>query len=207
MSANKPTRSQLKHQAILDAAKQAFNQFGVQSTSMDTIAQIAQVSKRTVYNHFESKETLVMTLVRQLWQVALVDIHIEFDPHQPLSSQLEAIISSEIKVIGCQEYINLSRAAFGHLLYHPELMAQEINAFNEQQTCLFRWLQAANQAQKLNLPDVQLAHDQIHHLIKGSCFWPQLMQSKAPLSLQAQQQLSEQTVAMFLSHYQNKHTN
>ncbi|WP_083880077.1 TetR/AcrR family transcriptional regulator [Aliiglaciecola lipolytica] len=52
----KKTRSELKHEAILRGAVKAFKEFGVNDTSIYKIAEVAQVSKRTVYNHFASKE-------------------------------------------------------------------------------------------------------------------------------------------------------
>ena len=50
------TRSDVKRDAIIQAAKQAFQEFGVNGTSMDKLAELANVSKRTVYNHFSAKE-------------------------------------------------------------------------------------------------------------------------------------------------------
>ncbi len=67
MSETNPTRSELKRQAILQAARDAFQEHGVHNTSMDELAALAQVSKRTVYNHFASKEVLIMTLMAELW--------------------------------------------------------------------------------------------------------------------------------------------
>jgi TetR/AcrR family transcriptional regulator of autoinduction and epiphytic fitness len=61
-------RSELKREAIIEAARSVFKEFGVKATSMDKLAEIAQVSKRTVYNHFSAKEELVMYLVTDLWQ-------------------------------------------------------------------------------------------------------------------------------------------
>lgn len=114
MSQTKLTRSQIKRLAIIDAAKSAFKEFGVQGTSMDKLAQIAQVSKHTVYNHFESKEVLVMTLLKELWHSALVQVDRKYEKDQPLGSQLEAILLAEIKTIRSPEYIDLNRVAFGH---------------------------------------------------------------------------------------------
>ncbi|EPF7654109.1 TetR/AcrR family transcriptional regulator, partial [Vibrio vulnificus] len=68
MIEKKKTRSEEKREAILTAAKQAFLEFGVQNTSMDKLAALAGVSKRTVYNHFSSKEALVMELLSVLWK-------------------------------------------------------------------------------------------------------------------------------------------
>ena len=67
-------RSDKKREAIIQAATQAFQEFGVNGTSMDKLAELANVSKRTVYNHFSTKEDLVMHLIKEQWQSALVDI-------------------------------------------------------------------------------------------------------------------------------------
>ena len=47
-----------KREAIIQAAIEAFRADGFEATSMDKIAAKAEVSKRTVYNHFPSKEEL-----------------------------------------------------------------------------------------------------------------------------------------------------
>ena len=49
--------SQKRHE-ILDAAIREFQAVGYDNTSMDRIAESAGASKRTVYNHFASKELL-----------------------------------------------------------------------------------------------------------------------------------------------------
>ena len=45
-----------KRLAILDGAIRVFIENGYETSSMDRIAEAAGVSKRTVYNHFPSKE-------------------------------------------------------------------------------------------------------------------------------------------------------
>jgi len=52
------TRTEQKRNSILEAAREAFLDKGFESVSMDTIAENAAVSKRTVYSHFGSKEEL-----------------------------------------------------------------------------------------------------------------------------------------------------
>lgn len=47
-----------KHRAIMDAARAVFGRDGYARTSIDTIAAEANVSTRTIYNHFEGKERL-----------------------------------------------------------------------------------------------------------------------------------------------------
>ncbi len=53
-----PVRTLAKRQAVVAAAAQVFLEHGYDSASMDAIAQVAGVSKQTVYNHFPNKETL-----------------------------------------------------------------------------------------------------------------------------------------------------
>ena len=55
--------SEQKRLHILDAAETLFYEQGVEHTSMDQIALKAQVSKRTVYNHFDTKEALFDAIV------------------------------------------------------------------------------------------------------------------------------------------------
>lgn len=201
MTDTKLTRSQIKHQAILDAAKSAFQTFGVQATSMDKLAELAQVSKRTIYNHFENKEELVMQLVADLWNKALVQNSIEFDQTMNLEAQLTQLIRTEVKLMSDAEYIALTRVAFGHYFYHPEDLQKKVIEFSKQETSLKRWLKAAKAQESLAIQDVDFAVTQLHNLLKGSCFWPQVMGLKTEISDQEQEHLTEQTVAMFLNHY------
>ena len=55
-------RPNAKRKTILDAAMAAFRDDGYESASMDRIAELAGASKRTVYNHFGSKEALFQAI-------------------------------------------------------------------------------------------------------------------------------------------------
>lgn len=63
MDSNAPRQrlTDRKRVAIIDAAIEEFLAAGYDATSMDRIAARANVSKRTVYNHFPSKEALFAT--------------------------------------------------------------------------------------------------------------------------------------------------
>src|SRR6266436_2972192 len=49
--------------AILEAAKNVFSEQGYELATMDDIAERAGTTKRTVYAHFENKETLFAAMV------------------------------------------------------------------------------------------------------------------------------------------------
>ncbi|HKC29328.1 MAG TPA: TetR/AcrR family transcriptional regulator [Jatrophihabitans sp.] len=70
-------RSARKRRAILDAATAAFLEQGYRGTSMDSIAAAAQVSKQTVYKHFNDKERLFTELIAATVQEASDPVHAE----------------------------------------------------------------------------------------------------------------------------------
>jgi TetR/AcrR family transcriptional repressor of mexJK operon len=53
-----------KIKAMFNAARELFFDQGYDTTSMDQVARLANVSKATVYSHFNSKEQLLLELVR-----------------------------------------------------------------------------------------------------------------------------------------------
>ena len=52
-----------KRAQIIEAAVSEFQELGFTGASMDRVAARADVSKRTVYNHFESKEALFRAIL------------------------------------------------------------------------------------------------------------------------------------------------
>lgn len=203
MSDKKLTRSELKRQAILEAAKRAFQERGVQNTSMDELAALAQVSKRTVYNHFASKEALIMELIGTLWQQATQAPSGTYDSGVDLQQQLCALIGAEIAVICSREYIELNRVALDYFFHRPEALREEMEKFAIHETGIKRWIIAAQADGRLRELDAEIASGQIHNLIKGSCFWPQFMQVMPLLDSGEQRALAERTAALFLDHYRS----
>jgi len=60
-----------KQVQILQAARLLFSEFGYQGTSIDLVVQRACVSKPTVYNHFATKQEMLLQLLIQLSSEAL----------------------------------------------------------------------------------------------------------------------------------------
>lgn len=64
-SSTRPGRpkDEAKGAAILEAAGQLFLERGFQGTSMDAVAQVAGVSKQTVYSHYRDKDDLFQAVI------------------------------------------------------------------------------------------------------------------------------------------------
>lgn len=54
---------QIKREKVFNAAKELFSRFGFRKTSVDEIAELAGISKRTLYQVFASKEKVLAELV------------------------------------------------------------------------------------------------------------------------------------------------
>ncbi|QSX31396.1 TetR/AcrR family transcriptional regulator [Shewanella cyperi] len=202
MQSGKPTRSELKRQAILDAARQAFQQQGVQGTSMDAIAALAQVSKRTVYNHFATKEALVLVLITEVWHRANADLGVKYRADAALKPQLLQMAKAQVELMSRPDYLELVRVGFGHFLFHPEGMREQMKNTDMTDNAIGRWLKAALADGRLKPMDVGEAMGQLSAMLKGAAFWPQLTRMREPLTKEEQHKVAEAAVDMFLNYYQ-----
>lgn len=202
MSEAKISRSMQKRQAIIEGAITAFQQHGVSNTSMDKIAETAQVSKRTVYNHFESKEILVTHIIRDIWSQNILTYEYEYDANKDLRSQLNELISNELKFMCDQNTQDLIRVAMGYCLFNPEMFSGELREFFEQETTLIRWLRHAMEDGKLRNKDPYLVSEQLHGLLKGQAFWPQVLHLDERLNDAQISALTNDTLDLFLSYYE-----
>ena len=60
-----PMPKQPMKERILDTAERLFYGAGIRATGVDTIAAEVGISKRTLYNHFPSKDTLIAAYLRR----------------------------------------------------------------------------------------------------------------------------------------------
>lgn len=196
-----PTRSERKRQAILEAARTAFTENGVDGTSMDALAARAGVSKRTVYHHFPSKQALVRQLMTEMWEKGQQQIRVKYDGNKPLEPQLLTLVGAEIELACNAEYLGLLRVAIGHLFYSPKNLQDEVDLLPARDTALSRWLAAARDDGRLEIDDAEFAATQLVNLVRGACFWPQVM-GMAPIpDRDGQRFLADETLAMFLARY------
>ncbi len=202
MMEKKQSRSELKREAIVEAAIEAFREEGVKATSMDRLAKLANVSKRTIYNHFENKEALVLHLLSELWQRAIMQSEVSYNRGQPLESQLSVLLTEELEFLSSPQYQDLARVAFDYLFSNPDMLQDELKKLSEKETAVYRWIVAARDDGKLIELDVDIAKEQLHSLIKGSALWPQLMRLREPLTIDEKQRLVEETTKLFLARYQ-----
>src|SRR5829696_7055314 len=74
-------RPQARPQEILDAALRTFAARGYRSTRLEDVAEVAGVTKGTIYHYFDSKDTLLCRAVDQV--------------HERLFGQLEELLRDQ----------------------------------------------------------------------------------------------------------------
>lgn len=201
MTEDKKTRSELKREAIITGALAAFQQYGVADTSMDKIAELAQVSKRTVYNHFENKEILVAEIIISEWQKRIVTYDESYNANTDIKAQLITLAANEVELMADIKMLELTRVAIAHFLFAPSSLQMQMAKIFEEETALKRWIKSATMDGKLKPLDVNMAANQITGLLKAEALWPQILRQADPLSVEDRAQLVEVSVDMFLSYY------
>jgi TetR/AcrR family transcriptional regulator, regulator of autoinduction and epiphytic fitness len=199
-----PTQSRLtdrKRAAILTAAVQVFHDHGFDNASMDHIAEVAEVSKRTVYNHFESKEKLFVAIVDQLKSNAHAAAPISYAEERPLDEQLTSFLRSVIDFHSRPESRRLARVVVSKLLSDPTL-AQELfgNAKIFEET-LLQWMNQAQEANRLKSFNTAIVARQVLAMLETFCIWPQLLRDAEPPNTKLRNQVVHEATSMFLSCY------
>ncbi|HIF9238474.1 TPA: TetR/AcrR family transcriptional regulator [Photobacterium damselae] len=170
----KMTRSEQKHLAIIDAAKEEFIQHGFLAANMDRISAAAEVSKRTLYRHFESKEVLfesVLTIIQDEVNQAIQYPYIE---GKTLKEQLTEITYKEVDILYNTYGIPLSKTIVMEFMRQPE-MAHNLVKTIYSNKAITQWFHDAMMAGKLKETNLNLITNIYVSLFQGLLFWPQVM--------------------------------
>ena len=190
-----------KRAAILDAAVAEFRQSGYEATSMDRIAASAGVSKRTVYNHFPSKEALFAQILLQLWERSVEGLDLVYRSDRPLRAQLLELVKQKLRLLHDDNFADLARVAIAAAIHSPERAQDMVARMGDREEGLTLWIRAAAADGRLKIKDPLFASMQLQGLVKGFAFWPQITLGQPPLTTAQQLQVAESAVDMFLAYY------
>jgi len=191
-----------KREAIIQAAIAEFRAHGFEITSMDKIAASAGVSKRTVYNHFPSKEELFAEILNQLWARIIAEPSVTYSRDQPLSDQLRQILQEKVQMMADENFLTLARVAIAATIHSPERAQNMIERMGEREEGLTVWIRAAQADGRLKPVNPEFAAHQVQGLLKAFAFWPQMSLGRAALDPGMQNTVAESALDMFLARYQ-----
>ena len=188
-----------KRDAIVQAAIVEFRANGFEATSVDKVAARAEVSKRTLYNHFPSKDELFAAILHILWESSASQMQRAFEPGRPVRDQLLELVQAKLAMLADDSFLALARVAIAAGLHSPERAQGIVARMGEKDGGLVDWVKAAQKAGALKAGDAAMAVKQLESLVKGVAFWPQVAMGQPVLSARARRQLAVATVDLFLS--------
>ena len=191
-----------KRESILNAAIDAFIEFGFEKTSMDLIAERANSSKRTVYNHFSNKESLIEEAFNRFLRGAFESKNIEYDPKKSIKDQLGDFADSKMKLTEDSKQLGLMRVTLSAFITHPQMAERAVLFSDSQEDGLVKWLKNATRDGRLNVTDPELAAESFWSLFAGTFFWPPII--RGPVEKKEGQKLKTEFIQLFLARYGNE---
>ncbi|MGQ7844024.1 TetR/AcrR family transcriptional regulator [Granulosicoccus sp. 3-233] len=198
------TYSQRKRTAILHAAAEEFRTNGFRETSMDRIAEVARVSKRTVYRHFPSKDALYRAITHELVLSKLDAVDGSYDRRQSLRTQLIRIATQEVESFSSETYLSTMRVLLAEAFRSPDIVQRALQDLPANGGAIHAWITAAVDDERLTVDDPTMAASQLLALLKGLLFWPRAMSMQNAVSIQRRDTIIHSAVDMFLDHYQSQ---
>lgn len=188
-----------KRAAILDGAIDVFIETGYELASMDRISEAAGVSKRTVYNHFGSKENLFQAVVEDFLSQRQNLKSRPYDPDQSLEEQLLAFARAEIFLIGTPRTVRISRflttVFLGDIAYARSIVAKSPPHYDQ----FLVWLEEAERDNRIRTDNRLLAARIFYALVEGAVTYPALFSDG--VDQEAIKPLLDEIAATFLARY------
>lgn len=127
-----------KRSAILKAAKETFFLEGYSGASTNEITNRAGVSKQTVYNHFKSKEELLLTVVEESIAPVYEAFKEELDQSLDLEEWLNSLAVIIIRNTVSPDMVSLARLMVGESLRFTDLAQNYLQISFGSVSSLFR---------------------------------------------------------------------
>ena len=158
-----------KYAQIIEAAVAEFQEKGFAAASMDRISARAEVSKRTLYKYFESKDNLFRSIVVELSSRFAEVLEIRYEKGRDIREQLTELAWAEGRILMHPDVIAMARMVVSETLRNPELAAKVQGKLDKTQTFIAMLKDAAEDGQ-LQVDDPERAGIEFVGLIKARAF-------------------------------------
>ncbi|MBO9444593.1 TetR/AcrR family transcriptional regulator [Ruegeria sp. R14_0] len=188
-----------KRAQIIEAAVAEFQEKGFAAASMDRISARAEVSKRTLYKYFESKENLFRSIVIELSDRFASVRDIRYEKGRDIRVQLTDLAWAEGRILMLPEVMAMARMVISETLRNPVLAAAAQGKLDK--TAIFvQMLKDAAEDGQLRIDDPESAGQEFIGLIKAKAFWPMIFTGSVLTEAEMTATI-ENSVEMILSRY------
>ncbi|AJR06759.1 TetR/AcrR family transcriptional regulator [Photobacterium gaetbulicola] len=198
--------AEIKQENIVCAALEIFSEKGLELASMEAISKKAEVSKRTLYKYYPTKESLFEVIVERLVSNVKVISSIPFQPDQSITDQLTHIAQKEVELLCSPSFMAVARVVMAECIRSKELASLMVEKFQPLDAChgLTRWILDGIDAGKLNVAHPEIASEQFVSCLKATIFWPQIMAHQPAPDPTILQATIESAVQQFTAAYEIK---
>jgi len=199
-------RSLNKRNAMLDAGIAELAEQGLAGASMESIATRAEVSKRTLYKHFPSKEAVFEAVLLLLIERVAPLGKLHFDKKRDFAEQLHEIAGQEMQLICDPDFIRLSRVLMVECMRSEQRSRTLMAQFGEKEHGLFGWFSEAGNAGKLGKLDPRATADTFVAMLKSSTYWHSVIAWQPPPDKAMQKRVIDEACLTLMSRLGNAGT-
>ena len=189
-----------KRDAIIEAAIQVFQVEGYDRASMDRIAEVSGASKRTVYNHFTSKDALFQAALDRIIGELSALKRVPYDTARSLEEQLGELADSELATTKTTRWLGFMKVIVSVFLRDPEQARIAVAKYLAGGSHLAAWIREAARDGRISAPDPELAAGVFSAMMSGAFIWPAVVygQTMEPPAAEA---LKGELIRTFLCRY------
>lgn len=195
-----------KRDLIVKSAISEFRAKGFHGLGMNELARKANVSKRTLYKYFHSKEELFEAVTTKLFAEIKLGVTYPRLKNKSFDFLIEEIIESYIFSIQQKEVLNSARIILAENLQndnYDHILLSKLFAFRGD---FKKWLDWAKR-EKLFISEFQnqLLSDYFHRTLSGMIFYPLLFKSKSKFSSNEIKEIKKLFLMTFKALYTEVH--
>ena len=190
-------RTEKKRKDIIEAAIDEFREQGFLGAKTTSIAKKANVSSRTLYRHFDSKEALFEAISEIMLEQNRRMQPVAYDPSRDFVEQLQDALWRYIAVITEETAIGLNRMVLSELIRDLDRSRRFFAETATHDYPMTRLIDEAMDAGVIRRADPVFATNQLLALVKNFYFWPEffLGEDSTPKGV------LDDCIAMFMAHY------
>jgi TetR/AcrR family transcriptional regulator, regulator of autoinduction and epiphytic fitness len=189
-----------KRMAAVEAAMALFLEQGYDRTSLQQVAQRAELSTGTLFKRFPTKASLFEAIVEQFWKVEIVS-------ESPLTTgnpraSLRKIGSDYAQRNRRPDMVSIYRLIIAEAPRFPDLCQMFFDKTRGPYLArLETYLASEVKAGTLDIPDIPRASREFLALIGGQAFWPELVMPGSGGTNEEAAEVVKRAVEMMLSRY------
>lgn len=190
----------MKMAQIHQAATQEFLKKGLDAASMHNIAASAEVSKRTLYKYFPTKDELYSALIDELLD-RVYENQVHYSSDVPIKEQLEEIVNNKIGLFMSESFLNMSKIILGEMLKSRKPSDEQLERMYNTEAMFIQWIDEAKKDKKISSEvGSEIIANQFLSILKGQTFYPILFYF-AETKMIDRKGASDMTVNFFLNSF------